>query len=318
MEVTIHGINMVTYGPKVNPGVNSRQSSREPGDTNYHGTRSIASKRLSLDRGRSISPSNNGKIQIGQDGLDVKLVQDFDDATLEVVGRYAQAASVGAGEEIRAHEDPAEFLRGGLAMQSMEDIRFAFAVRGASRCLTHQLVRTRQAAFKQQSQRDCYYGDMPEFRMPESCWNDPEVRTNWIEALVVAQKAYNFAIDRDVAYEDARYILPEGTTNFIFCEYSLRVFMETYAYRGCIMFQDEMVWVMREMRRILVEAHPYLDDVIKISCEKGSPETRKCTFQGRERVEETCDFPWAKEDNRVFRPSIYLGQELNVRGKGNG
>lgn len=282
-----------------------RTPSRARDDLGYHGTRSIASKRMSLDNGRSISPSNNGMVMIGQDGLEVVIVQDFQDRTLELVGRWAQSASVGAPEAVRMSEDPQQYLAGGLAQQSLEDIRISFAVRGASRVLTHQLVRTRQAAFKQQSQRDCYYGDMPEFRMPESVWMDQDARASWIYALTVAHQAYQDAIDNDVPYEDARYILPEGTTNFILCEYSLRVFLETYAYRGCVMFQDEYVWVMRAMREILVELHPYLEPHIKISCEK----VHKCTYQGTERIEETCTFPWAQEDNRVFKPTRYLGDE---------
>jgi thymidylate synthase ThyX len=138
---------------------------------------------------------------------------------------------------------------------------------------------------------------MPEFRMPESVWVNPVVRGEWIAALIQAHRVYNLAIDADIQYKDARYILPEGTTNFILCEYSLRTFIEMYAYRGCVMFQEELVYVTREMRRLLVEAHPYLEPHIKISCEK----VHKCTFQGPERVEETCDFPWAKEGNRTYR-----------------
>lgn len=283
--------------------VGARSASRKPGDMSYHGVRSVASKRLSLDHGRSVSPSNNGIIQVGQDGLEITLVQDFDDAVLETVGRWAQAASVGAPEAVRASEDPAEFLEGGLAKQSLEDIRITFAIRGASRVLTHQLVRTRQAAFKQQSQRDCYMGDTPEFRMPESVWMNEECRTQWVRALVESHVAYQMAIEADVPYEDARYILNEGTTNFILCEYSLRTFLETYAYRACVMFQDEMVWVFRAMGAILVHKHPYLFKHVKISCEIA----QRCTYQGRERTEEQCDFPWAAD--RVFRPTRYLGDE---------
>lgn len=280
-------------------------TSRSEDDMSYHGTRSLASKRWLIDQGRSKSPSDNGMVQVGQDGIEVVLVQDFDDAVLETIGRWSQAASVGAGEVERTSENPQEFLRGGLAKQSLEDIRIAFAVRGVSRVLTHQLVRTRQAAFKQQSQRDCWYGKHPEFRMPESVWMDPEVRNKWIHALRVAHGAYDAAIQANIPYEDARYIVPEGTTNFILCEYSLRTFIETYAYRGCVMFQDEYVWVMRKMREILVELHPYLEPHIKISCEV----VKKCTYQGRERIEEQCNFPWAQEDNRIFKPEKYLGDD---------
>jgi thymidylate synthase ThyX len=271
----------------------------------YHGTRSIASKRMSLDRGRSHSPSDNGIIQIGQDGLSVVLIQDYDDRVMETIGRWSSSASVGAPPMKVIGADAKAFLSGGLAFQSLEDIRVAFGVRGASRVLTHQLVRTRQGAFKQQSQRDCFMGKMPEFRMPESVWMDRELRNQWIDALVQVHQAYSDAIGSDIPYEDARYILPEGTTNFIMCEYSLRTFMEMYAYRGCVMFQDEMVWVVRAMRQALVNAHPYLEPHIKISCEK----IHKCTFQGADRIEEQCDFPWATEDNRTHKPLKYIGED---------
>jgi len=138
--------------------------------------------------------------------------------------------------------------------------------------------------------------------MPEAVWNGPaEIRSMWMTCLLYCHRAYNAAVDADITYEDARYILPEGTTNFILCEYSLRVFIETYAYRGCVMFMDEYVAVIRAMRELLIDKHPYLAKHIVISCEK----VRKCTFQGRETVEETCTFPWAKEELRLFRPSRY-------------
>lgn len=280
------------------------QYSRPFSDTSYHGARSVASKRMSLDYGRSVSPSDNGQVLVGGDGLSVVLVQDFDDEVLDKIGRYAQSASVGAPPHVVQSEDPSEFLTGGLAFQSLEDIRIAFAVRGASRVLTHQLVRTRQAAFKQQSQRDCFYGVHADFRMPESVWANKEARLAFIGALLAAHRAYYVAVKEDVPYEDARYILPEGTTNFILCEYSLRTFLDMYAYRACVMFQDEMVWVMRMMRDVLINAHPNLEQYIKISCEK----QHRCTYQGRERTEEQCDLPWAGD--RVFIPVRFLGDEV--------
>jgi thymidylate synthase (FAD) len=294
----------IAYGPDIIPDRLHRKTSRAADDVTHRNAVPLAAKRMSTDRGRSLSPSANGTILVGQDGLEVALAQDFTDRDLETVGRWAQAASVGAPDGVRVSADPQKFLEGGLARQSLEDIRIAFAVRGASRVLTHQLVRTRAAAFKQQSQRDCFYGEMPEFRMPESVWVNPAVRSLWISALAVAHSAYNFAVEEDIPYEDARYILPEGTTNFILCEYSLRSFIDMYAYRACVMFQDEYVFVARAMGALLVEAHPYLGKHIKISCEV----SHKCTYQGPEPVEGYCEFPWAKEDNRVFRPKTYLGE----------
>jgi hypothetical protein len=131
-----------------------------------------------------------------------------------------------------------------------------------------------------------------------------------------------------VSYQDARYILPEGTTNYIMLEYPLREFIAVYAYRGCAMFQWEIVSVMRAARQILVAQYDWLEPYIKISCEKtkgslDSPDwirddegnlhprnpeigdkeaySHTCTFQGWESVEGQCPFPWARENNRQFR-----------------
>jgi len=242
------------------------------------------------------SPWDNGIIQVGNDGLEVVLVLDYKDNDLEKIGMWARSASTGGLYGPMADEEAPSMLQGGLAFQSLEDIRIAFGVRGASRVLTHQLVRSRAAAFKQQSQRDCYYGEAPEFRMPESVWLKPSLRTPWIIALRAAHRAYNISVDADIPYEDARYILSEGTTNFILCEYSLKEFLALYAYRGCVMFQSEMVAVMRAMRVLLVQAHPYLEPHIKVTCER----IHKCTFQGPEATANSCDLPWARKDTKTI------------------
>jgi thymidylate synthase (FAD) len=290
---------MIAFGADVEPDMQSRQTTRETTDTTPRQPPNRGARRLSLDYLNTRSPSDNGLVSIGTDHIEVVLVQDFLDTDLDFMSRLAQSAGSGAPPEMLNQKDPEEFLVAGLAYQSLEDFRVAFAVRGVSRVCTHQLVRTRAAAFKQQSQQDTWQGDMPEFRMPESVWINPVVRREWIAHLIDAARVYNLAIQADIMYKDARYILPEGTANFILCEYSLRTFLEMYAYRACVMFQEELVYVTREMGRLLIESHPYLADHIKISCEK----QHRCTFQGPERVEETCTFPWAVEEDRVYRQS---------------
>jgi thymidylate synthase ThyX len=168
--------------------------------------------------------------------------------------------------------------------------------------------------------RASFYGNQPEFRIPESIHRLPDhVKSLYVEAIQAAHKAYEAACDADASYQDARYILPEGTTNYIMLEYPLREFINVYAYRACSMFQWEIVTVMRLCRQILVGRYPFLEPYIKISCEKtngaldtnqvkiqGSEENdpmvaHHCTFQGWEEVEHQCPFPWARESNRAFK-----------------
>ena len=132
-------------------------------------------------------------------------------------------------------------------------------------------------------------------------WRNPVARQAFLDAYEAADHAYRVACEQDISYQDARYILPEGTANYIMCEYTVREFMNVFAYRGCSMFSWEIVHVMREMRKLLIEAHPWMEPYVKISCEK----SQKCTFQGWETVEGQCDFPWAQEDNRTFKPEFH-------------
>ena len=296
-QEVIDRAEIITFGADTEPGHGERQTSRSIIDNTWHGDRNVNSRRLSQDHRRTRSPSDNGLVQVGVDNIEIIIAQDFSDDALFNISRWSQSAGSGAPPELMAQKDPTEPFEGGLAMQSLNDVVVVFAVRGVSRVCTHQIVRTRAAAFKQQSQQDTWQGDMPEFRMPESVWVNQDLRARWIAHLIEGHRIYNETIDADVQYKDARYILPEGTTNFILCEYPLKVFMDMYAYRACVMFQEELVWVTQKMGDLLIEAHPYLEPHIKITCEK----IHRCTFQGPERVEETCSFPWAVESDRVYR-----------------
>lgn len=295
-------------------------------------TRDVAFNRESMNDGHHISPFDNDRVNIGTDGIIVKLVQDFSDEEFKRIASKAIKATIGVNLEYDDEDDTdwEEMLQGGL-QTALEAFKVSFEVQGVSRACTHQLVRSRRAAFHQQSMRASYYGDHPETRMPESVWRNPRARSAFVVALEQAHAAYRIACDENISYQDARYILPEGTDNYILCEYDLAEFIKLYAYRGCTMFQWEIVHVVREMRRLLVEAHPWLMPYIKISCQDrvcprciGSgkvfineewdqcPECAgigmigsRCTFQGWEQVEGQCDFPQAKEELRTFRSKAH-------------
>lgn len=227
----------------------------------------------SRNDGMHISPYDNGKVQVGLDGLEVRLLQGIDRQQFANVLSRATRATTGLpvpqpGETVDA--DWEEMMRGGL-QSALETQTIVFEVWGASRALTHQLVRSRKAAFHQQSQRATWYGDRPEARMPESVWRASSlVRAAWLQAVQAAWTAYELACNSGISYQDARYILPESTTSYIMCEYTVREFINVYAYRGCSMFLWEMVGVMRAMRAALLEQSPWMERYVKVSCEKGT------------------------------------------------
>ena len=289
--------------------------------------RDVAFNRHSMNDRHHVSPFDNAEISVGDDGIDVILVQGLNPEFERVLSKATRAT---IGIDLSQHDEDTrdweEMLQGGL-QTALETQVVVFEVSGVSRACTHQLVRSRRAAFHQQSMRASFYGVQPEFRLPESIWNLPdEVRHAWTEALEAAHKAYAMACKADASYQDARYILPEGVVNYIMLEYPLREFINVYAYRGCSMFQWEIVTVMRMCRKILVDRYPFLEPYIKISCEKtngakdvqfsedpptGEAYAHTCTFQGWESVEGQCPFPWARESNRQFRSERHAIQRTS-------
>jgi len=301
----------------------------------------VAFNRKSFGPGQPENPDQNN-IYVGVDGIEVTLEQDFDDEATQRLFSFAINAT--RGIDPRNPPEPTdweEMLKGGL-QTILKRINISFAVYGASRTATHQIVRSTRANFHQQSQRAHYYGDRPSVRMPESYVGKMIPKDSLREAAFDTNDAmtladayhdladhaawfYRAATGADVSYQDARFGLPEGTTNFILCEYSLDEFIAVYSYRACSMFQWEIVSIVRKMRDVLVAAHPWLDPYIKIGCERTAgakdgylandamrpkdmelPDPKEgyahtCTYQGWEEVEGQCDFPWARESNRSFR-----------------
>lgn len=307
------------------------KTSRDPGDASVSGlTRDVAFNRHSMNDGEHVSPTDNGELQVGTDNIRVALAQGIDEVQLRRTLSMATRATIGIDITDKAaledSGDSEEMFKGGL-QTALESQVIVFAVSGVSRTCTHQLVRSRRAAFHQQSQRASYMGDYPECRMPESVWVNPTARRVFLQSVMQSWRAYKEICEQDISYQDARFVLPEGTTNFILLEYPVREFLNVYAYRACSMFQWEIVHVMRECKRVLVEAHPWIEPYVKISCEKTGPAViassipvrtadggtssvmqtvpHHCTFQGWEDVEGQCDFKWAKHEARTFKPEFH-------------
>jgi thymidylate synthase (FAD) len=251
--------------------------------------------------GHHVSPYNEGRIDVGLDNLEVRLVQGIDEESFKRTLSKAQRATIGIPSDDDGDiGDWEEMLKGGL-QTALESQTVIFEVFGVARATTHQLVRSRRAAFHQQSMRASYFGDQPNFRMPESAWRNEAVREAWENAIKAAHQAYALACENNVSYQDARFILPIGTETYIMCEYPVREFLAVYAYRACSMFQWEICHTIRQMGSLLAEAHPWLAPYIKISCEN----QKRCTFQGWEDVEKGCDFPWATWEDRIYKPEAH-------------
>lgn len=244
-----------------------------------------------LNDGHHTSPYGQGRVDIGLDNLEVRLVQGIDEESFKRTLSRAQRATIGIPlDDNEEYGDWEEMLKGGL-QTALESQTVIFEVIGVARATTHQIVRSRRAAFHQQSMRASYMGDEPNVRMPESVQrlgstDSPlahEAHDAWVDAIEASWNAYRRACEAGVSYQDARYILPIGTETYIMCEYSVREFLAVYAYRACSMFQWEICHTVRQMGAILSEAYPWLAPYIKISCQDGV--CRECAGFGWYTVE---------------------------------
>lgn len=174
--------------------------------------------------------------------------------------------------------------------QAKELISFSFCVDGVSRACTHQLVRTRiGAAFMQHGGRDNDWRHRP-WRMPETIWRACKLPlgtelasplTSWepihdlmntydhfagwdlddiVRDLIMhCRVVYAALVDAGVPWQDARFLLPDGMTTYIHCNYSYAALEGVLANRLEHVMQWEINCVAQLMlREIKMKCPPLL------------------------------------------------------------
>lgn len=277
--------------------------------------------RQSMDKGDNhLSPLNQGRVDYGYANLDVKLLhapnrEDFVKTAL--AGEYAHG---GGNMEPIAYIDYLDSLNSSqieqLAIKSLEggleqfkeSDTVTFLVYGCTRGFTHEIVRTRNGAwFLQQTMRHSNMGNA-NVRVPEyitekrhSNKNDTTI-LQYVESLTNSVRTYQQLIENDIPYQDARGVLPIQTETWIIVGMPLRTFINMAEYRMCTMFYPEMVHIIRKMGQLLVDKCPWLENDIKITCQK----TKVCEYRGVETTGAMCSYPWShirKWKSNKFNPN---------------
>ncbi len=138
----------------------------------------------------------------------------------------------------------------------IEHASFTFSIEGASRSLTHQLVRHRLASYSQQSQRYVSLKE-PSYVIPETVKGDKELEKEFREAMESAWKVYRKLAEK-VPIEDARYVLPNACTTNIVVTMNARELWHFFTLRCCNRAQTEIRMVADEMLRQAKNATPKL------------------------------------------------------------
>lgn len=164
-----------------------------------------------------------------------------------------------------SEEEKAEHLEYmlGTIKSSWEFVDYTFRISGVTRAFTHQLVRTRTGSFAQESQRTVNVEDNAVLRPSRL---SPDNIEEWDAAAETMMGAYGMMIAQGAEVQDARGILPTNITTSIVAKFDLRTLHETAKTRLCTRTQGEYQEVFREMRKRVVEVHPWAEPFLQVHC----------------------------------------------------
>lgn len=160
---------------------------------------------------------------------------------------------------------------------SFEFVTYVFDIYGVSRNFTHQLVRTRNAVYAQESQRTVDVRDAEVLGLPEDGRMYGLVET--------IKNRYANEIDDGTPVQDARNILPTGIETSITMGTNLRELAHMAEVRLCTRTQGEYQKVFKEMKERIVEIHPWAESLIEVYCVKTGiccfPNYKECPVQAQ-------------------------------------
>lgn len=145
---------------------------------------------------------------------------------------------------------------------SWEFVDYVFRISGVTRAFTHQAVRTRPDSYAQEAMRVIDAREH-EVVMPLLSSDNENI---WNGAVDVIKDCYGRLIDAGVPPQDARGILPTNITTSIIVKKNLRSMANTAELRLCTRTQGEYQDVFREMKRLVVEVHPWAEPFIRVYC----------------------------------------------------
>lgn len=163
---------------------------------------------------------------------------------------------------------------------SWEFVDYTFEITGVSRAFTHQLVRTRQGSYAQQSQRTVDMSECFDYVTPDGIKEgDSFVKYKAFEGVVGTptknyydysmeniNENYKNMIESGVPPQDARGILPTNVCTNIIAKFDLRTLSDMAKKRLCTRTQGEYQDIFRAMKAEIVKVHPWAEKFIRVYC----------------------------------------------------
>lgn len=170
-----------------------------------------------------------------------------------------------------------------------EFVDYIFEISEVSKNFTHQLVRTRTGAYQQETSRALEINAFDTVRPKAFEWpeldesfyeKDSKQATQaalascWEDAIAGVAADYKQILDFGAELQDARAILPSNMPTTIKAKFNLRTLSDVAKNRLCARTQGEYQEVFREMRRLVLEQHPWADPLLQVACVS----TGQCAF----------------------------------------
>jgi flavin-dependent thymidylate synthase len=149
---------------------------------------------------------------------------------------------------------------------SWEFVDYTFEITGVSRAFTHQLVRTRQGSYAQQSQRTVDMSECFDYVTPDGIKDFPDAKGAYDDAMDEINENYVHMISMAVPPQDARGILPTNVCTNIIAKFDLRTLSDMAKKRLCTRTQGEYQDIFKAMKAEIVKVHPWAEKFIRVYC----------------------------------------------------
>lgn len=212
-----------------------------------------------------------------QNAVEVQLIDYPEDTRLKrlVVDMASSSWVPNISAKLSEEEINTEFhdiLKGNSLGQAMEAMEFTFLVKGLSIHGTHALVRNRIGiAYMQMSQavRDLRHDDI---LVPRAFGKYPELLAKYKELCLMSKELYSELIDTEnISVADARLCLPRSIPNHIYFTCNFLTLQSIYAKRSDTAEEAVELNIMcKQIKKLIVEKFPYLEQYLISSCEKGT------------------------------------------------
>ncbi len=167
---------------------------------------------------------------------------------------------------------------------SWEFVDYVFMIEGGSRAFTHQFVRTRTgSSFAQQAQRVVDMSNF-EYVTPRGLKESGDKKVAYDKAMGNINEEYKKLLQLDVPPQDARGVLPTNVSTNIIAKFNLRTLSDMAQKRLCPRTQGEYQDIFKEMRKLILEVHPWAEKFIRVYCAAVGvcqfPNFKECPIKG--------------------------------------